>query len=167
MSLEEAKNVERMLPVGVTAEEMRAVARGCRKILILKTAWYPEILDGLEQSARAFFLEWGVPAEALVVHSVPGSFELPLGVKMFLDGASWDCVVALGCVVRGGTPHFEYVCQASVQGLQTVQLESGVPVGMGVLTVDSLEQALARKNKGAEAAQAALWMRALRELGRR
>jgi 6,7-dimethyl-8-ribityllumazine synthase len=93
---------------------------------------------------------------------VPGSFEIPLAVKRAALSEKYDGIVALGCVLRGETPHFEYISRAVSDGLQRVALETGVPVGFGVLTVDTVEQAMERSgesgNKGFEAAMAALEM---------
>jgi 6,7-dimethyl-8-ribityllumazine synthase len=100
---------------------------------------------------------------------VPGSFELPLAVKRAAESQKFDGVVALGCVIRGETPHFEYISAAVSHGLQRVALETGIPVGFGVLTVDTVQQAMDRcgesGNKGAEAALAVLEMiNVLREI---
>lgn len=100
---------------------------------------------------------------------VPGSFELPLAVKRAAESQKFDGVVALGCVMRGETPHFEYISAAVSHGLQQVALETGIPVGFGVLTVDTVQQAMDRcgesGNKGAEAALAVLEMiNVLREI---
>ena len=93
---------------------------------------------------------------------VPGSFEIPLAVKRAALSKKYDGIVALGCVLRGETPHFEYISRAVSDGLQQVALDTGIPVGFGVLTVDTVEQALDRSgesgNKGFEAAMAALEM---------
>ena len=93
---------------------------------------------------------------------VPGSFEIPLVAKRAALSKKYDAIVALGCVVRGETPHFEYICRSVSHALQQVALETGVPVGFGVLTVDTVEQAMERSgesgNKGVEAATAALEM---------
>jgi 6,7-dimethyl-8-ribityllumazine synthase len=97
---------------------------------------------------------------------VPGSFELPLAAELCLSspgGKVVDAVIALGCVVKGSTPHFQFVCDSMSQGLMNVSVKHQKPVGFGVLTVDNIEQALARKDKGAEAAQAALAMSLFRE----
>jgi len=100
---------------------------------------------------------------------VPGSFELPLAAKRAAESKKFDGIIALGCVMRGETPHFEYISAAVSQGLQQVALETGIPVGFGVLTVDTVEQAMDRSgeagNKGAEAALAVLEMiNVLREI---
>jgi len=100
---------------------------------------------------------------------VPGSFEIPLASRQAALSKKYDGVVALGCILRGETPHFEYISSAVSDGLQRVALETGVPVGFGVLTVDTVEQAMERSgdsgNKGFEAAMAALEMiNVLREI---
>ena len=93
---------------------------------------------------------------------VPGSFEIPLAVKQAAASEKYDGIVALGCVVRGETPHFDYISRAVSEGLQSVALEMGIPIGFGVLTVLTVEQAMERSgesgNKGFEAATAALEM---------
>jgi len=93
---------------------------------------------------------------------VPGSFEIPLAAKQAALSKKYDAIVALGCVVRGETPHFEYISSSVSQALQLVALETGLPVGFGVLTVDTVQQAIERSgesgNKGAEAALTALAM---------
>ena len=100
---------------------------------------------------------------------VPGSFEIPLAAKRAAASKKYDGIVALGCVVRGETPHFEYISAAVSNGLQQVALETGLPVGFGLLTVDTVQQAMDRSgeagNKGSEAAMAALEMvNVLREI---
>jgi 6,7-dimethyl-8-ribityllumazine synthase len=89
---------------------------------------------------------------------VPGAFELPLAAMALAKTRRFACVVALGCVIRGETPHFEYVASEAASGLQLAALETGVPVAFGVLTVDNVEQAEARIGKGAEAVRTALEM---------
>jgi 6,7-dimethyl-8-ribityllumazine synthase len=126
-----------------------------------------EITEALLDGARKCFAEHGVTDDSLGVAWVPGAFELALGAKMLIDGGSYDGIVALGCVVRGGTPHFEYVCQAATYGLQRVALDTGVPVAFGVLTTDDFDQAYARAggaegNKGYDAAQSVIQMALLR-----
>jgi 6,7-dimethyl-8-ribityllumazine synthase len=134
-------------------------ARGLR-VAVVASRWHTEVMDGLLDGARRGLREAGV-ADVLEVR-VPGSFELPVAAAR-LARAGYDAVVALGVVVRGGTPHFEYVCAAATDGLMRVAVETGVPVGFGLLTCDSDEQALDRaglagssEDKGYEAAQAAV-----------
>jgi len=94
---------------------------------------------------------------------VPGAFELPLAVKRLAESKKYDAVIALGCVIRGGTPHFEYVAGECVKGIAQVMMQTGLPVAFGVLTVDTIDQAVERAgtkagNKGAEAALSAIEM---------
>jgi 6,7-dimethyl-8-ribityllumazine synthase len=116
-------------------------------------------MGGLLAGARRALTQLGV-AEPTVIR-VPGAFELPLAAQAL--AATHEAVVALGVVIRGGTPHFGYVCRAATDGLTRVALDSGVPIGFGLLTVDDERQALeragldgSREDKGAEAAQAAV-----------
>ncbi len=102
--------------------------------------------------------EAGVRRDAVTVMPVPGAFELPLAAMALAKTRRYACVVALGCVVRGETPHFDFIASEAASGLQLAALETGVPVAFGVLTVDVKEQALARINKGAEAVRTALEM---------
>jgi 6,7-dimethyl-8-ribityllumazine synthase len=107
-------------------------------------------LDELERA--------GVGREAVTVIPVPGAFELPLAAMALAKTRRYSCIVALGAVIRGETPHFEYVASEAASGLQLAGLETGVPVAFGVLTVDDEEQARARLGKGAEAVRTALEM---------
>jgi 6,7-dimethyl-8-ribityllumazine synthase len=100
----------------------------------------------------------GVAREAVTVMPVPGAFELPLGAMALAKTRRFSCVVALGCVIRGDTPHFDYVAGEAASGLQLAAIETGVPVAFGVLTCDTVEQAEARTHKGAEAVRTALEM---------
>src|SRR5919206_4584861 len=111
------------------------------------------LLSALEELERA-----GVSREAVTVVPVPGAFELPLAVMALAKTRRYACVVAPGCVIRGETPHFDYVAGEAASGLQLAALETGVPVSFGVLTCDTAEQAEARVEKGAEAALSALEM---------
>ena len=126
-----------------------------------------EITERLLEGARKCFAEHGLPDDAVTVAWVPGAFELPLAAQAMIGVGGYDGVVALGCVVRGGTPHFEYVCQAATYGLQRVALDTGVPIAFGVLTTDDFAQAEARAggaegNKGHDAAQSVIEMALLR-----
>jgi len=105
----------------------------------------------------------GVKDKDITVVYVPGAFEIPLAAKKMAESGNFDGVVALGAVIRGSTPHFDYVAGECAKGLTSVQLELGVPVGFGVLTVDTIEQAIERAgtkagNKGAEAAMTVIEM---------
>ena len=120
-----------------------------------------EIVDRLLEGALGALEETGTRRNAVELVRVPGAFELPLAAQELAKNC--DAVIALGCVIRGETPHFEYVSQAAVQGLERVSLDSGIPVAFGVLTTDTVEQALARAggdvgNRGYDAAIAAIEM---------
>jgi 6,7-dimethyl-8-ribityllumazine synthase len=129
------------------------------KVVVVAASWHEQVMDGLLAGARRALVESG--AEWTEVR-VPGSFELPVAAARAAAGGA-DAVVALGVVIRGGTPHFEYVCSAATTGLTDVSVRTGVPVGFGVLTCDDEAQALdraglqgSREDKGAEAVEAAV-----------
>ena len=126
--------------------------------------WHGEITEALLAGALAAAKEAGVRDDAIRVVRVPGAFEVPIAVQAMAQSAPVDAVVALAVVVRGGTPHFDYVCRAVTDGCTRVALDTGVPVGFGVLTVDTVEQAMARAggdegDKGREAVDAVLQTR--------
>lgn len=131
------------------------------KVFVVAASWHEQIMNGLIDGA----IRTLSTAEAdVTVVRVPGTFELSLAAQAAIDAGA-DAVVALGVVIKGDTPHFDYVCRAVTDGLNRVSLDSGVPIGFGVLTCDNTLQALARaglegseEDKGAEAAQAALQM---------
>ena len=140
-------------------------ARG-RKIAIVAARFNDFIVTSLMKGASAAWLEHGGAPADLTVVRVPGAFELPVAARRLAAGGRYDAVVALGCVIRGDTPHFDYVAGECARGLQLVGLETGVPIAFGVLTVESLEQALERAatsagNKGGEAMECALEMAGL------
>lgn len=145
---------------GTGAPALAVAGAGELRVGVVAALWHETVMDGLLGGARRALAEAEV--DDPVVVRVPGSFELPVACAR-LARAGYDAVVALGVVVRGGTPHFEYVCQAATSGLTRVSVETGTPVGFGVLTCDTDEQALDRaglpgssEDKGYEAAQAAL-----------
>ena len=130
------------------------------RVAVVAASWHQQVMDGLVAGARRAFHDHRV--EAPGVARVPGSFELPV-VAAALAEKGYEAVVALGVVIRGGTPHFDYVCSAATDGLARVALDHGVAVGFGLLTCDTEEQALDRaglagssEDKGYEAAAAAL-----------
>jgi 6,7-dimethyl-8-ribityllumazine synthase len=146
---------------GSGAPEAGAVqgASGLR-VAVVASQWHQQVMDGLVAGARRALRDSGV-AETVEVR-VPGAFELPVAGRRLVD-AGFDAVVALGVVIRGGTPHFDYVCQAATLGLTLLAQSSGVPIGFGVLTCDTEQQALDRaglpgsgEDKGYEATAAAL-----------
>ena len=136
---------------------------GNQKLAIVVGRFNSFIGDALLSGAVDTLQRHGVKAENITVAYVPGAFEIPLLVKKMAASGDYDGVIALGAVIRGSTPHFDYVAGECAKGLNSVQLETGVPVGFGVLTVDSIEQAVERSgtkagNKGAEAALSAIEM---------
>ncbi|GAB3665757.1 6,7-dimethyl-8-ribityllumazine synthase [Nocardioides korecus] len=129
------------------------------RVAVVASSWHDQVMGGLVAGAERALAAYAV-GEHRVVH-VPGSFELPVVARAL--ATSYDAVVALGVVIRGGTPHFEYVCSAATDGLARVALETGTPVGFGLLTCDTEQQALDRaglegsaEDKGYEATAAAL-----------
>ena len=134
-------------------------ADGARRgIAIVAARFNGEITTRLLDSALDELDAVGVARDSITVMPVPGAFELPLAAMALAKTRRYACVVALGCVVRGETPHFEYIASEAASGLQLAALETGVPVAFGVLTVESVEQAEARTAKGAEAVRTALEM---------
>jgi 6,7-dimethyl-8-ribityllumazine synthase len=138
-------------------------------LLVVRAPYYREVVDGLTAGCERILREAGATFEIL---DVAGAFELPQTVRLALRGARrYDGFVALGCVVRGETDHYDHICREAIGGLMRVALQFGVALGQGVLTVHRLDQALARSgrdghNKGAEAASAALLqIHAARRLG--
>jgi 6,7-dimethyl-8-ribityllumazine synthase len=132
--------------------------RGLR-VAVVAAQWHADVMGGLLAGAQQALTDAQI-TDATVLR-VPGTFELPVAARRL--AATHDAVVALGVVVRGGTPHFEYVCQAATVGLTQVAVDTGVPVGFGMLTCDTDEQAYdrsglpgAKEDKGYEAAQAAV-----------
>ncbi|WP_030058353.1 MULTISPECIES: 6,7-dimethyl-8-ribityllumazine synthase [Streptomyces] len=130
------------------------------KVAVVAAQWHDQVMNGLLDGAHRALKELGI-AEPTVLR-VPGTFELPVAAKRLAE-RGYDAVVALGVVIRGGTPHFDYVCQAATLGLTQVSVDTGVPVGFGVLTCDNEEQALDRaglpgsaEDKGHEAVTAAV-----------
>ena len=130
------------------------------RVAVVAASWHERVMDGLVAGALRALADYKVEAPSLV--RVPGSFELPV-VAAALADKGYDAVVALGVVIRGGTPHFEYVCRATTDGLNRVALDTGVAIGFGVLTCDNQQQALERaglegssEDKGYEATAAAL-----------
>ena len=131
---------------------------GRRAVGIVVSKFNGEITNRLLERALSELEDVGVPREAVMVMPVPGAFELPLAAMALAKTRRYACIVALGCVIRGETPHFDYVAGEAASGLQLAALETGVPVAFGVLTVESSEQAEARVEKGAEAVRTALEM---------
>ena len=119
------------------------------------------VTDRLQAGALSALAEAGVPARDVAVVRVPGAFEIPLAAQHAAKSGRFDAIVCLGCVIRGETPHFDYICSAVAHGLTAAAAATGVPMAFGVLTTNSAEEALARAgdgpgNKGREAARAFL-----------
>ncbi len=129
-----------------------------RGVAIVASRYNGEITNQLLEAALEELDRAGVGRDAITVMPVPGAFELPLAAMALAKTRRYACVVALGCVVRGETPHFDFIASEAASGLQLAALETGVPVAFGVLTVDVKEQALARISKGGEAVRTALEM---------
>ena len=131
---------------------------GRRAVGIVVSRFNGEITNRLLERALEELEEIGVPREAIMVMPVPGAFELPLAAMALAKTRRYACVVALGCVIRGETPHFDYVASEAASGLQLAAIETGVPVSFGVLTVDTREQAEERIDRAADAVRTALEM---------
>ena len=137
------------------------------RVALVVGRFYEELADRLLEGARAELAEAG--AEEVDVFDVPGAYELPLAASYAAESGRYDGVVCLGAVIRGETDHYDYVCGEAARGIMNVQLETGVPCGFGVLTVDTMEQAKARVGDGAKrdsgrhAAEAVLALSRLRE----
>jgi 6,7-dimethyl-8-ribityllumazine synthase len=131
------------------------------KVAICVARFYEDLAERLIAGALAVLAEAGVASDDVDVFDVPGAYELPLAAKFAAESGRYAGVVCLGAVIRGETSHYDYVCGESARGIQDVQLSTGVPCSFGVLTVDSLDQALARsggdkRDSGRHAAEAVL-----------
>jgi 6,7-dimethyl-8-ribityllumazine synthase len=136
------------------------------RIAFVVGRFYEDLADRLVAGARTVFDEAGVTE--IDEFDVPGAYELPLAAKLAAQSGSYDAVVCLGAVIRGETTHYDYVCGESARGIMDVQLETGVPCSFGVLTVDNLDQALARsggdkRDSGRHAAEAVLALLAVKD----
>jgi 6,7-dimethyl-8-ribityllumazine synthase len=129
-----------------------------RTVAIVVSRFNADVTNRLLESAVAALVEAHVTRESITIVPVPGAFELPLAAMALAKTRRFSCVVALGCVIRGETPHFDYVAGEAASGLQLAAIETGVPVSFGLLTCETKAQAEARVGKGAEAAHAALEM---------
>jgi 6,7-dimethyl-8-ribityllumazine synthase len=153
------EHAEGELEVPLGYQVVRGSPDGTRRTVgIVVSRFNGEITNRLLENALDELEELGVAREAVTVMEVPGAFELPLAAMALAKTRRYSCVVALGCVIRGETPHFEYISSEAASGLQLASLETGIPVAFGVLTCDTLEQAEARVEKGVDAARSALEM---------
>src|SRR5919198_3722698 len=140
------------------------MAEGLDRYAIVVGRFYEDLAEKLVTSARATFEEAGGEVD---VYDVPGAYELPLAAKYCADSGRYAGVAALGAVIRGETTHYDYVCEECARGLMDVQLRTGVPCGFGVLTVENMEQAVARagggkRDSGRHAAEAVLALAGMR-----
>ena len=126
------------------------------RVLVIQAPYYEDVVGGMLRGARAVLDEIGAKVE---VADVAGAYELPAALRMAIVRGGWDGFLLLGCVVRGETDHYTFICDAVCHGVMDISAETGVPLGFGLLTVDALDQAIARSrddrmNKGVEAAHA-------------
>ena len=147
---------------GSVTFEGRFDAQGAR-FAIVAARFNAFVVDSLVAGAEDALRRHGVAADHIVHYKVPGAWELPLAAKKVAEQGNFDAVIVLGAVIRGGTPHFEFVAGQAASGLMALQQAAGIPVTFGLLTTDSIEQAVERSgtkagNKGADAAMTALEM---------
>jgi 6,7-dimethyl-8-ribityllumazine synthase len=133
------------------------------KYALIVSRWNSFVVESLKNGALDTLRRHGINDENISIYYAPGAFEFPLVAQKIAAKKEFDAIIALGAVIRGGTPHFEYVAGECTKGLSQVSLNFGVPIAFGVLTVDSIEQAIERSgtkagNKGVEAASTALEM---------
>ena len=138
-----------------------------KKIAIVAGRFNSFVVEHLIIGAKEALLNSGTKENDIELYYVPGAFEIPLALKKLVGTGKFDGIVALGAVIRGGTPHFEYVAGECVKGISQIALDSEIPIAFGVLTVDTVEQAIERSgstdNKGAEAAESVVRMISLIE----
>jgi 6,7-dimethyl-8-ribityllumazine synthase len=150
-----------------SAETAPPSATGGR-FAIVRAIFYEDLAKRLTDGALRGFAEGGIEHERVDLHDVPGAFELPLAAKACAQTGRYSAVVCLGAVIRGETDHYDYVCRAAANGIERAQLDTGVPCVFGVLTVESMGQALARagggkRDQGYDSARTALQMSRLLE----
>lgn len=133
------------------------------RVAVVRTLWNSHITEALESGCLETLKAAGLEKDMVDTFQVPGAIELTFAASQLIETGLYDCIVVLGCVIRGGTPHFDYVCQSVTQGITHLNSECDIPVIFGVLTVDKESDAFDRAggslgNKGSEAAEAALLM---------
>lgn len=126
------------------------------KVGIVRAFFNSQITEQLLKSALEKLAESKISKKDIKIIEVPGSMEIPYALQKLAETKKYDCLIALGCVIRGETPHFDYVCKTAQEGVLRVSLDYQIPIGFGVLTVNNIQQAKVRKNLGAGAAAAAL-----------
>ncbi len=146
----------------VKTMEADMIVRGARFGLLV-ARWNSFVVESLLEGAIDALVRHGAAQSDLQIVRVPGAFEMPIAAQKMAASGTYDAIIALGAVIRGGTPHFEYVAGEATKGMAQVSLQSGVPLTFGLLTVDSIDQAIERSgtkagNKGAEAAMSAIEM---------
>ncbi len=139
---------------------------GAVRVAVITARWNAQVTDGLRAGALRALRKNNVSEDAIEDFAVPGAFELPLAAQRAARSGRFDAVITLGCVIRGDTPHFDYVCAETTRGIGEVALREDIPVAFGLLTTDNLKQAIDRsgdneENKGEEAALTVLEMLAL------
>ena len=138
-----------------------------KKVAVVAARFNWFVVEHLISGAKEALLKSGTNEDDIEIFYVPGAFEIPLALKKVVNTGKFDGIVALGAVIRGGTPHFEYVAGECVKGISQITIESEIPIAFGVLTVDTVEQAIERssssENKGAEAAESTIRMISLIE----
>jgi 6,7-dimethyl-8-ribityllumazine synthase len=147
---------ELKVPEGYTV--LSGSVDGRRAVGIVVSKYNGEITNRLLDRALSELDEIGVPRDAIMIMPVPGAFELPLAAMALARTRRYACVVALGCVIRGETPHFDFIASETASGLQLAAIETGVPVSFGVLTLESRDQADGRIERAADAVRTALEM---------
>ena len=138
------------------------------KFAVVVSVWNSLVTESLAKGAIEALCEYGASEEDIIVKSVPGAFELTLGAQLMAENTSVDAIICLGCVIRGETPHFDYICQSVTQGITQLNMAYNMPFIFGLLTTENMEQAEARAggihgNKGTEAAVTAIRMVALQQ----
>lgn len=155
------------MPLTIRGDDARGADRDPLRVVVLLARWHRDVTDGLLAGALAALERAGIKDDRVTVVEVPGSFELPAAAAAVARSGKADAIVALGCIVKGETRHDEVIAAACAKGLVDVSAATGVPVGFGVITADTYEQAVARSdprnegrgkkgNKGREAAEAAV-----------
>ncbi len=132
--------------------------RGLPRIAVIAARFNQEIVDELLKRCVNRLRELGVKPEKIAIHRVPGAFELPVAAKLAAESGKFAAIICLGAVIRGDTPHFDFVAGEAARGIQQVTIETGVPVIFGVLTTDTEQQAKERLDAGTRTAEAALEM---------
>ena len=147
---------ELQVPLGYTV--LKGAVDGRRAVGIVVSKFNAEITNALLERALVELDEIGVPRDAVMIMPVPGAFELPVAAMALAKTRRYSAIVALGCVIRGETPHFDYIASEAASGLQLAAIETGVPVSFGVLTVENRKQAEERIDRAADAVRSALEM---------